>query len=672
MLNDKINIEIIIQEILYSKYNDCKEEFDKQFIYCLQHSKKCHFSAKFKDYLIYDYIDEFFKNKYTLNESLNKLPKIALYYKSYLSFFCRPFFKNFYLNNLIQNYYDTKAEIFYKETYENKSNQILKRKKKDFNNNFNNIIFDSKTKKIIENSNLLTTFDLNSDNLKSNEDFFTIKTQNDGLIDILNNLTTNSINDPLKKKKKEIKENIKKNESSISTNNKTIKKSIENINNINNVNKIKLTKTNSIDKKEPDFIFSKSPKRGLFNLYKKHKVEKDTNFNVNSLGNINSPKFSSCSNLAQFKKCKPIKKSKNSFINSNLTNYQKKNLNNNIKNSKMKISYSRSNINYSKTILENKKNNRTNSFSKSNKSNEKKDKKSLKKNNNKKLINNYLVNCLSSHTNNNNFIKSKNYKINDIKQNFKNSIDLKSKSNLNIFSVRNNKNNNTKPLNINYMNSIPKKNIFQNSKINNNTLSKSKKLNSKNNKSVETLNKILNNNNILIKEKIKEDDYNNNFNMNNHNINKNSGNYSLHNNSFHKVKSQKSMIKNKSNSKLIKNNKSCYHTNGENKIKNLSKDLEKLINKIKINLNSNRYLNGLLSAKNKTSQNSSNLLKFEYLVPNNNLKNINFVKNNKSINLKESSRGNNLKNKSKEISLFSSREGSLIKNKKNHFNSSAK
>jgi hypothetical protein len=132
MLNDKINIEIIIQEILYSKYNDSKEEFDKQFIYCLQNSKKCHFSAKFKDYLIYDYIDEFFKNKYTLNESLNKLPKIALYYKSYLSFFCRPFFKNFYLNNLIQNYYDTKAEIFYKETYENKSNQILKRKKKRF------------------------------------------------------------------------------------------------------------------------------------------------------------------------------------------------------------------------------------------------------------------------------------------------------------------------------------------------------------------------------------------------------------------------------------------------------------------------------------------------------------------------------------------------------------
>ena len=672
MLNDKINIEIIIQEILYSKYNDSKEEFDKQFIYCLQNSKKCHFSAKFKDYLIYDYIDEFFKNKYTLNESLNKLPKIALYYKSYLSFFCRPFFKNFYLNNLIQNYYDTKAEIFYKETYENKNNQILKRKKKDLNNNFNNIIFDSKTKKIIENSNLLTTIDLNNDNLKSSEDFFTIKTQNDGLIDILNNLTINSINDPLKKKKIEIKENIKKNESSISTNNKTIKKSIDNINNnINNMNKIKLTKTNSIDKKEPDFIFSKSPKRGLFNLYKKHKVEKETNFaNVNSLGNINSPKFSSCSNLAQFKKCKPIKKSKNSFINSNLTNYQKKNLNNNIKNSKMKISYSRSNINYSKTILENKKNNRTNSFSKSNKSNDKKDKNSLKKNNNQKLINNYLLNCLSSHVNNN-LIKSKNNKINKIKQNFKYSIDLKSKSNLNLFSVRNNKNNNSKPLNINYMNSIPKKNIFQNSKINNNTLSKNKKIITKNNKSVETLNKNLNNNNNIFKEKIKEDDYNIN---NNININKNSSNYSLLNNSFHKLKNQKSIIKNKSNPKLIKNNnKSCYNTSGENKIKNLNRDLEKLINKIKINLNSNRYINGLLSAKNKPSQISSNLLKFEYLVPNCNLKNINFIKNNKSINLKETSRGNNIKNKSKEMSLFSSREESIKKNKKNnYFNSSAK
>ena len=75
-------------------------------------------------------IDEFLKKSYFLDELIPKLPQISLYYYHYLSFFCRPFFKNFFYNNTIQNYFDNKAEIFYKETYEVKNNKNLKKKKK--------------------------------------------------------------------------------------------------------------------------------------------------------------------------------------------------------------------------------------------------------------------------------------------------------------------------------------------------------------------------------------------------------------------------------------------------------------------------------------------------------------------------------------------------------------
>ena len=106
------NKSIIINQNLINKYGNSNEECNKQFIYSLLNNKKCHYTSIFKDYLIYDYIDEFLKKGYSIQESKLKLPKISIYYFHYLSFFCRPFFRNFYYNNIIQNYFDNKAEIF--------------------------------------------------------------------------------------------------------------------------------------------------------------------------------------------------------------------------------------------------------------------------------------------------------------------------------------------------------------------------------------------------------------------------------------------------------------------------------------------------------------------------------------------------------------------------------
>ena len=182
----------IIQQNLLNKYRNSKEEFNKQYIYSLLNNKKCHFTSIFKDFLIFDYLDEFLKRNYSIEESKHKLPKISIYYFHYLSFFCRPLFKSFYYNHIIQNYFDNKAEIFYKETYAIKNNSYKKRKKDD--KEF--IIFDQKTRKLLESTIIQNTLDLNLNeiniikNNNKDEEFFTIKTQNDILVDILNNLST--------------------------------------------------------------------------------------------------------------------------------------------------------------------------------------------------------------------------------------------------------------------------------------------------------------------------------------------------------------------------------------------------------------------------------------------------------------------------------------------------
>ena len=95
--------------------------------------KTNHFLAVFKDYLIVDYIDEFLRRKYHLNESMARIPKLYDYYKNYLMFFCKPTFVDQFSNILIKNYGESHAENFYKINIENKIKNKEK-KEKDHNN----------------------------------------------------------------------------------------------------------------------------------------------------------------------------------------------------------------------------------------------------------------------------------------------------------------------------------------------------------------------------------------------------------------------------------------------------------------------------------------------------------------------------------------------------------
>ena len=110
---------------LNNKYGD-KNNLNYQYIGLVMHNlifnKGSHLVSVFKDYMIVDYVEEFLKRFYKLNESHYKLPQFSSFYKNYLKFFCEPTIKHFFFNNLIHNRLEKKAEFFYKENYKNKKN----------------------------------------------------------------------------------------------------------------------------------------------------------------------------------------------------------------------------------------------------------------------------------------------------------------------------------------------------------------------------------------------------------------------------------------------------------------------------------------------------------------------------------------------------------------------
>ena len=83
-------------------------------------NKNTHLVSTFKDFMIWDYIEEFLKRFYKNSESDERVPKFASFYKNYLKFFCIPTFKDIYCNEMIHNYSEKKAELFYNENYRNK------------------------------------------------------------------------------------------------------------------------------------------------------------------------------------------------------------------------------------------------------------------------------------------------------------------------------------------------------------------------------------------------------------------------------------------------------------------------------------------------------------------------------------------------------------------------
>ena len=138
MIKEKINKKFLTQQILFSKYVNSKEELNKQYIDSLIKNKKCHYCTMFKDYLIYDFIDEFiiyttnlredsdYSNNTKQNENLTN-------FLNQCKIFLTP--RNF---ELIVNIFQK-----YKDGYINEENVVIQTKKL-LQNNLNLIkLFDS-------------------------------------------------------------------------------------------------------------------------------------------------------------------------------------------------------------------------------------------------------------------------------------------------------------------------------------------------------------------------------------------------------------------------------------------------------------------------------------------------------------------------------------------------
>ena len=232
-------------------------------------NKNTHLVTVFKDYMIWDYIEEFLKRYYNGFESVERVPKFASFYKNYLKFFCIPTFKDVFSNEMLHNYSEKKAEMFYNANYRKKKEEseqkdcgLFEESESDeesdskISKNIEKTIFDETVKKRIERYSPINTSIVLPESeakLKTDDSGLLVTSSNEeSLVDIMKGMTP-----PIKKKSKKTKNfviinnkssninnNIKNNNY---VNNSLNNKSTNNENNISNGNKNKNSSNNNIN-----------------------------------------------------------------------------------------------------------------------------------------------------------------------------------------------------------------------------------------------------------------------------------------------------------------------------------------------------------------------------------------------------------------------------------------
>ena len=195
----------IFAKILSQNLQKHNSDIEKNNIIIVNNLIKCkssHFLAVFKDYLIIDYVEEFLRRIYFLNESIQRMPKLYNYYRNYLTFFCKPTFIDQFSNEKIKNYGDLNAECFYKNNINRKRHMnnekkildknIIMRDRNNKNNEINNnnelikTIFTKSIKNSIDNINIEDSTINNKKKGKNNNDIISDdmynKNQQDSII----------------------------------------------------------------------------------------------------------------------------------------------------------------------------------------------------------------------------------------------------------------------------------------------------------------------------------------------------------------------------------------------------------------------------------------------------------------------------------------------------------
>ena len=268
--------------LLYSKYGDVEEDYDLLMINQLVYDRSSRYCILFKEYQYMANDEEFLKRWYKFDESKNRVPKLSDYYKNYHMFFCRPNFNDFIISDLIHNYGDDKAELFYKNNFEFTNSEtdedFFEKNNTSSLSSLDNItnnktIFSNKNLFIIEKNensiNYSMTLTLNNTTINSiqnnKKNLVSARSIKDSFEKIVHNLVYYQKKKQNKKNNKKIKESrSKKNKNNKNEN--SIKKSSDNqpiklINTINyldkNKNKSKKGNansnyiTNNKDKKNP-------------------------------------------------------------------------------------------------------------------------------------------------------------------------------------------------------------------------------------------------------------------------------------------------------------------------------------------------------------------------------------------------------------------------------------
>ena len=237
----------ILLDLIYSKYGDIEEDFNLLFINQLVYDKSSHYNIYFKEYLFSNDPEEYLKRFYKRNETNSRIPKLSDYYKNYHLFFCRPNFKDLIISDLMENYGDDKAEIFYKKNFEstNEDKDTQKQNSDSMssldNITDNKIIFTKKTKKLIDknldNNYGTLTLTNNSNFTGQNTDgLISARSKNDSFEKIVHNLIYYKKTKKIYEKNKNKKIYQTKKTKNTYINNKKIYKNNNNNNPNNNAN----------------------------------------------------------------------------------------------------------------------------------------------------------------------------------------------------------------------------------------------------------------------------------------------------------------------------------------------------------------------------------------------------------------------------------------------------
>jgi hypothetical protein len=276
---------------LYKKYNCSNEKYELIIVKHLLNNANTHLVSVFKDHMIMDYKEEFLRRYYNLYECTQKIPEFSIYYHNYLLFFCKPIISNLILNDILLDFEEKKAELYYKKNFVNGNEDIElldNSNSKEFS--YNDTIFNKSIKESIDKAKL--TSENNTNNIINNDSINTIILTYDSL---RNELIDNS--------RKEKSEDNTLSEIINQFYNKRIKKVVNKRNN-------KFIKRNDSKKDSSKTLLNKISKEKLENYFKKGIF---SNPNINTIMKQKQKRLSSptINNYKYKPKTKTISRNKN-------------------------------------------------------------------------------------------------------------------------------------------------------------------------------------------------------------------------------------------------------------------------------------------------------------------------------------------------------------------------